>query len=60
METKSLHYDELTGLGDSFACLNYLDTCIKNGLPQFGIIFTEINNLKYVNDYWGTRRAMLL
>lgn len=48
-----MHYDELTGLGDPYACPDCLDTCVKNGLPQFGIIFTEINNLKYVDDYCG-------
>ncbi|MDE7400122.1 MAG: diguanylate cyclase [Oscillospiraceae bacterium] len=53
METKLLHYDEFTGLGDYFACMDYLDTCVKNDLPQFGIAFLEIDDLKYVDDYWG-------
>lgn len=53
METESLHYDKLTGLGDSTACMDYLNACVKGGLPQFGIVFSEINDLKYVDDYWG-------
>ena len=43
MGTESLHYDDLTGLGDPYACLDYLDTCVKNGLPHFRIIFSEIS-----------------
>ncbi len=53
MEIESLHYDELTGIGDSTACLDYLEACVKSGLPHFRIIFSEISNLKYVDDYCG-------
>lgn len=45
--------DGLTGLGNRTAYLEYLDACIKNHLPQLGIVFLDINNLKYVNDHLG-------
>lgn len=53
MKIKSIHYDELTGFGDSIACLDYLEACVKRGLPQFSIIFSDISNLKYVDDNLG-------
>lgn len=53
MERVLVYHDELTGLGGGAACMDYLDTCVKNSLTQFGIIFLDINNLKCVDDNWG-------
>lgn len=50
----SLAYkDGLTGLGNRTAYLEQLDSCIKTHLPQLGIVFLDINNLKQVNDTLG-------
>lgn len=47
------YQDGLTGLGNRTAYLEYLDECIKSHLPQLGIVFLDINNLKQVNDHLG-------
>lgn len=51
---KSLAYiDGLTGLGNRTAYLEQLDKYAKNNIPQLGIVFMDINNLKTVNDNMG-------
>lgn len=51
--SKLAYRDGLTGMGNRTAYLEFLDVCTKNRVPKLGIVFLDINNLKYVNDNLG-------
>lgn len=51
--SKLAYRDGLTGLGNRTAYLEFLDMCTKSRIPKLGIVFLDINNLKYVNDNLG-------
>lgn len=45
--------DGLTGAGNRTAYLEQLENYVKERVPQLGIVFLDINNLKKVNDGQG-------
>lgn len=51
--SKLAYNDGLTGLGNRTAYLEFLDVCTKKRVSKLGIVFLDINNLKYVNDNLG-------
>lgn len=51
--SKLAYNDGLTGLGNRTAYLEFLDVCTKKRISKLGIVFLDINNLKYVNDNLG-------
>lgn len=51
--SKLAYRDGLTGLGNRTAYLEFLDVCTKSRVSKLGIVFLDINNLKYVNDNLG-------
>lgn len=51
--SKLAYRDGLTGMGNRTAYLEFLDVCTKNRVHKLGIVFLDINNLKYVNDNLG-------
>lgn len=51
--------DQLTGIGNRRALLNYLQNKLQHGL-SYAIIFTDINGLKKTNDTLGHEQGDLL
>lgn len=50
---KLAYSDVLTKLGNRTAYLERLEECVSEHVPELGIVFFDVNNLKQVNDTYG-------
>ena len=57
---KLAYSDVMTQMGNRMAYMERLRECVEQHIPQLGIVFMDVNNLKKVNDVYGHEEGDVL